>query len=298
MDVQRQPQEVVCQVLTQLEARAGVRVLYAAYSGSRVRGYAGRDSDTDVRLLYLRRPAWYLELPGRRRPDTLDRHSSPLVAQLETWAASQGEAEWDVVGWDMGKALGQLGNSNAMLLEWLGVEAAEVLVRRPSLEPLYALRAQFYSPRACVYYYLGMAKRCQTEAGAGADVALKPYVTMLYSLLVGQWVAQHEAEVLTAVPLAELLADPALRVPRAVQRGVTRLVMQRGEGVQRVARDALVDKWARKLDAGLVQRLPQVSTGQAGTNEQAVLNELFVALLRQEWGLRWGKRSNAPGAVR
>lgn len=289
MDVPRQPQDVVCQVLTQLEARAGVRVLYAAYSGSRVRGYAGRDSDTDVRCLYLRPPAWYLELPGRRQPDTLDRHSAPLVAQLETWADSQGVGALDVVGWDMGKALGQLGHSNAMLLEWLGVEASEVLVQRPSLEPLYELRAQFYSPRACVYYYLGLAQRCQAEAGQGADVALKPYVTMLYSLLVGQWVAQHEAEVLTTVPLTELLADPALCVPRAVRRGIARLVKQRGEGGQRVARDALVDKWARKLDAALGQRRSQVSTGRAGTSEQAVLNELFVALLRQEWGLRWGQ---------
>ncbi len=58
--------------LDRIETREDVRVLYAVETGSRAWGFASTDSDWDVRLLYLRRPEWYLSIQrsctGRRSP--------------------------------------------------------------------------------------------------------------------------------------------------------------------------------------------------------------------------------------
>lgn len=280
---------VVRQALHALEVQAGVRVLYAAYSGSHVRGYAGPDSDTDVRCLYLRPPSWYLALPGRRCAETLDRHSSPLVAELEAAAASAG-VELDVVGWDMRKALPLVGHSNAMLWEWLGVPSEAVLYRSPEMARLDALRAAFYSPRACLHYYLGLVRRSAAELGVAAEVSLKTYVTLVYGLLVAQWVAAYTDEMLRSLELGALLADPALAVPRTVRHAVERWVELRAEGEQEVPREEAVEEWRTQREAALVTQLRQWPGATAGgvTTDPAPLNALFLALLGQAWALRWG----------
>ena len=60
--------------LAQVEAERNVRVLFACESGSRAWGFASRDSDSDVRFLYVH-PARLVSL-GRgpaRRHRTADR---------------------------------------------------------------------------------------------------------------------------------------------------------------------------------------------------------------------------------
>ncbi len=43
-----------------------MRVLFACESGSRAWGFASRDSDYDVRFLYVHRRDWYLSVEERR----------------------------------------------------------------------------------------------------------------------------------------------------------------------------------------------------------------------------------------
>src|SRR3984885_15225348 len=87
--------------LAQLEAAHGVRVLYACESGSRAWGFASRDSDYDVRFLYVHPRNWYLSVEDRR--DVIEQ---PISNDL------------DVGGWELRKALRLLRKSNPPLLEW------------------------------------------------------------------------------------------------------------------------------------------------------------------------------------
>src|SRR6478609_457570 len=89
-------------VLARLEAEQNVRVLYACESGSRAWGFASRDSDYDVRFLYVHRRDWYLSVEDRR--DVIEK---PIAEDL------------DVSGWELRKALRLLRKSNPPLHEWL-----------------------------------------------------------------------------------------------------------------------------------------------------------------------------------
>ena len=88
--------------LARVEAERNVRVLYACESGSRAWGFVSRDSDYDVRFLYVHPRDWYLSVEDRR--DVIEQ---PLNDEL------------DVSGWELRKALRLLRKSNPPLLEWL-----------------------------------------------------------------------------------------------------------------------------------------------------------------------------------
>ena len=158
--------------LDKIEDREGVRILYACESGSRGWGFASRDSDYDVRFLYLRPREWYLSLDGERRRDVLE---LPLDGQL------------DISGWDLRKALNLLRRSNAPLREWL---VSPIVYREafPAAARMRELASAHYSLAACAYHYYGTAKRSYEGFVAGSDASLKRFFYVLRPLLAVRWI--------------------------------------------------------------------------------------------------------------
>ena len=74
--------------LQKIEAQDDVVIFYACESGSRAWGFPSKDSDYDVRFLYVRPVDWYLSIAEKR--DVIER---PLTDQL------------DINGWVLKKAL-------------------------------------------------------------------------------------------------------------------------------------------------------------------------------------------------
>lgn len=87
--------------LKQIEHDYHARILLAVESGSRAWGFASPDSDYDVRFIYVRPDKDYLKLEGER--DVIE---LPMDAEL------------DISGWDLQKALKLLYRSNPTLFEW------------------------------------------------------------------------------------------------------------------------------------------------------------------------------------
>ena len=52
----------ILQRLSEIESKYDVKVLLAVESGSRAWGFASKDSDYDVRFIYVHRKEWYLTL--------------------------------------------------------------------------------------------------------------------------------------------------------------------------------------------------------------------------------------------
>lgn len=49
-------------ILNEIENREDIKILYAVESGRRAWGFASRDSDYDVRYIYVRRPEDYVRV--------------------------------------------------------------------------------------------------------------------------------------------------------------------------------------------------------------------------------------------
>lgn len=157
--------------LSNVELEEGVKILYACESGSRAWGFPSSDSDYDVRFLYLHPKKWYLSIDLERKRGVIER---PINDQI------------DLNGWDLRKALGLFHKSNPPLLEWLSssiiyLEKYSIATRMRELAPVY------YSPKACMYHYLHMARGNYREYLKGERVWIKKYFYILRPLLAINW---------------------------------------------------------------------------------------------------------------
>ncbi|HDZ15579.1 hypothetical protein LCGC14_1792350 [marine sediment metagenome] len=159
--------------LDEVELQKRVRVIYACESGSRAWGFESIDSDFDVRFLYIHPVKWYLRINAGR--DVIER---PIDEQI------------DMSGWDLRKALQLLRKSNPPLLEWL---RSPIVYRQvsPAISQINALVPEYYSPRACYYHYLHMAKGNNREYLQGQEVWVKKYFYVLRPVLACLWIERE-----------------------------------------------------------------------------------------------------------
>ena len=194
--------------LTRIEAEHEVQILYACESGSRAWGFASPDSDYDVRFVYLHRPARYLTVRPER--DVIE---CPIDAEL------------DISGWDLRKALHLMRKSNPPLFEWL--HSPVVYRAEPGFRAaMLALAPACYSPTACARHYLHMARGNHREYLQGDPVRLKKYLYVLRPLLAVRWLESGRGVVPT--PFRELVET--LVPPGALREAIERLLALKRSG--------------------------------------------------------------------
>ena len=173
--------------LAKVEADYGVRVLYACESGSRAWGFASRDSDYDVRFLYVHPRDWYL---------SVDNHRDVIEQKIHE--------NLDISGWELRKALRLLRKSNPPLLEWL--KSPVVYAQDATFVAGFReLAAGYYSPMRCFAHYLHMASGNVREYLKGETVWLKKYLYVLRPLLACRWIERGLGQV--PMEFAELVYE-------------------------------------------------------------------------------------------
>lgn len=156
--------------LSRIEEIENITILYACESGSRAWGFESADSDFDVRFVYLRQTLQYLTVERAR--DVIEK---PLNNDI------------DLSGWDLTKTLELFRKSNPPLLEWI---QSPIVYRSISslIRKLHMLLSQYYSPKACMYHYLHMAKVNFREYLKGEEVWTKKYFYVLRPVLACLWI--------------------------------------------------------------------------------------------------------------
>lgn len=241
----------ILQCLADIEREHGVRVLYAAESGSRAWGFASPDSDYDVRFVYVRPCEDYLAITEPR--DVIER---PVTALL------------DVSGWDLRKALALFRKSNAPLYEWL---QSPIVYRRDEefFAEWSALMADYFSPRAGCHHYLSMARNAWEQSLRGETVRLKKYFYALRPLLAAGWILERRGvPPMAFAPLRTLISDGA------VQQAIDALLERK-----RVSDEKAVIEPVPVLQAFIAARLTEYRSAGEGlesrVGEVEPLNRLF-----------------------
>lgn len=254
----------IATVLEGVAGSDGVRILYAAESGSRAWGFGSPDSDYDVRFIYAHPADWYLRVrddragqEGRLQRDVIER---PLDDRLV-----------DLAGWDVRKALRLLLKSNPALNEWLcsPVVYADDGNFRDAAQALFTAHC---SANAIAHHYHSIAKgQWKSEIAGRERVKLKKYFYIVRPLLSLDWVAQHG----TAPPMAlqDLLDASALSAPMRATIEALRIKKRDTLEIGLEPRIQALDAWAlgelERLDpTGLA--LPE-SGGQATEAEADAL---------------------------
>ena len=248
--------------LESLESAENVVVLLAVESGSRAWGFPSVDSDYDVRFIYIRPTEWYLSVDLENRRDVIER---PL------------ENEIDISGWDIRKALKLFRKSNPPLLEWLQCP----LVYRERFSFGARLREflpEFYSPRACFYHYLHMAKGNIREYLHGETVWRKKYFYVLRPLLAMRWIDQGRGP----VPIEFRKLVEATIEDSTLRAAINDLIAakQAGAELERGPRTPVISDF---VESEMARHGQSLSERPDVAPSFEVLNELFRNTLVEVW---------------
>lgn len=160
--------------LKEIENSEQIKILYAVESGSRGWGFESKDSDYDVRFIYVHNLDWYLSIEDKR--DVIE---YPISKQL------------DFSGWDIKKALKLCKNSNPPLYEWLN-SSIVYLEEGDFAQKMRELIHKFYSAKASMHHYLSMAKGNYQVYLTKEKVRIKKYFYVLRPIFACMWIEQYK----------------------------------------------------------------------------------------------------------
>lgn len=252
--------------LREIEAHENVRIVYACESGSRAWGFPSADSDYDVRFLYVRPVEWYLSIDVMR--DVIER---PIQDGL------------DVSGWDLKKALLLFRKSNPPLLEWLGSPIV-YLEKYSAAESMRRWLPDYYSPTACLYHYLHMARGNYREYLKGGVVWIKKYFYVLRPILAMIWIERG----LGVVPTDFNILVDKLAMEPSIANEIAKLLAAKRAGAE-LDRGPRIETLSRFIEAELDRWEKNSVIHQKRPRQSGQLDKLFRTTLAEAWDIHpWG----------
>lgn len=186
--------DLVPRKLRELEKEYGIRVLYAAESGSRAWGTHTPDSDFDVRFIYIRPREDYLRLDPVRD-----------VLEFPT------EDGWDMCGWDIRKLLQLLQKSNSQIYEWF--LSPVVYLDDGFSRRIRPVLDAYFSKRTAVYHYQHQAMlKIRKQKKSGDRIKVKHYLYAVQHLASVRWILTQGTPVPVSIRALMSYLSPEMQV--------------------------------------------------------------------------------------
>ena len=165
--------ERILEEIKRLEEQHDIKICFVVESGSRAWGFPSKDSDYDVRFIYVHRKEWYLSIDEKR--DVIEIPINDLL---------------DMNGWELRKALKLFRKSNPPLMEWL--HSGIVYYQAFSLvDKMKAIQEKVFQPHSSLYHYLNMARGNYRDYLQGDQVKIKKYFYVLRPILACMWIEKY-----------------------------------------------------------------------------------------------------------
>lgn len=259
--------EIIRQRLVEIEEKYQVKILYAVESGSRAWGFPSKDSDYDVRFIYIHRPAWYLSIDPQGVGEKRDVIEEPINELL------------DISGWEITKALRLFRKNNPPLLEWL--RSNIIYYQSYSfVEDVRSLEMDVFNPTSMLHHYLNMAKNNYREYLQGPEVRIKKYFYVLRPLLACQWIEKYNSP--PPISFHELLEEglPEGELRRVIDELLHRKML--GEELDKEARISIINEYVEHEIKRFEEYVKTVKVEKSDPTHQ--LDELFRSTLAEVWG--------------
>ena len=164
----------ILQRLKDIESKYDVKVLLAVESGSRAWGFASKDSDYDVRFVYVHRKEWYLTLVEGR----------DVIEELDS------DGVMDFAGWDLKKALLLMGKGNCAFAEWLN---SPIIYYKDEefFKSVSSLKEDYFRKVSAVNHYYHMAMNHDKRYLEKRGCEMKKFMYHLRGLLAAKYAALY-----------------------------------------------------------------------------------------------------------
>jgi predicted nucleotidyltransferase len=253
--------EEIKKELVRIEEQSGIKILLAVESGSRAWGFASKDSDWDVRYIYIHRLEWYLKID-----DLKDSQEEILPNDL------------DLSGWELKKALKLFRKSNPPMFEWL---RSPIIYREQfsAAEKLRGMSEKFFNPKSCMYHYLSMAKGNFKEFLQRDLVKSKKYFYVLRPVLACDWIkTRNSFPPMAFQKLVDLqVTDEKLKteIAELLKRKIA------GEELKKEPKIEILNEFLEEKIEFYKTYVEQIEQGEKPPTE--VLDELFKETIYEVW---------------
>ncbi len=251
--------KIIINKLKEIEKKENIKMLFAVESGSRAWGFPSKDSDYDVRFVYIHPVEWYLSIEEGR--DVLEYPIDNLL---------------DISGWDIRKSLKLFRKMNPALLEW--INSPIIYLKYSSfLEQLRELQEEYYSPKSCIYHYLHMAKSNYREYLQGENVKIKKYFYVLRPILACKWIENNNT--MAPVEFQKLLES---QVHKENLYNEISILLERKKLGDELDIEPRIDTINEFLDEEILYYENYVKKINNGKNlDIEILNSLFLDILKE-----------------
>lgn len=250
----------------ELEDTFQVKVLYAVESGSRAWGFPSKDSDYDVRFIYIHQPEWYLSIDPQGIGAKRDVIELPINDLL------------DISGWEITKTLRLFRKSNPPLLEWL--KSDRIYFQKYSfIDRLRSLESEAFYPTASLHHYLNMAKNNYRAYLQGPEVKIKKYFYVLRPVLACMWIEKYET--IPPISFHELLQKmiPDSELKRKVEQLLKRKLV--GDELDLEPRINVINDFLEGEIVRLEAYIKSLTVEMHDPTKK--LDELFRSTLKEVW---------------
>ena len=158
-----------------IEKQHNVKVLYAVEYGSRGWGFESKNSDWDVRFIYVHKPEWYLRVEPQR--DVIEHMYEDRV---------------DLAGWELRKALSLLKRSNPALLEWLNSPKV-YHVDDEFKKRIDEVSHDYFNPIRAMYHYNNIYNKQYEQCIQEKDRQVKHFMYYLRGVLACKWIEEKNS---------------------------------------------------------------------------------------------------------
>jgi uncharacterized protein len=240
-------------ILTEIEQKKKIKILYACETGSRAWGFPSPDSDYDVRFIYMHERDWYLSLSQRK--DTIEHM----------------DGEMDITGWDLRKCLVLLKKSNAPLIERFQ-SPIEYYKDADFKSDFSELIKAYYSPTAVFYHHYSLAQKFWEELKDKEEIKLKSYFYLIRSLLSCHWIINDKSVLPMDIEGLMTLIDTARRDE------IRKLIKIKSEVGEKYLhkKDESLDKWVRELFELLERNIDNLGVSRM---DNSLLNDFFLKMV-------------------
>lgn len=255
--------ERIREELRNIEQSHGVKILYACESGSRAWGFPSKDSDYDVRFIYVHKPDWYL---------AIDQQADVIEVSLD-------DGMLDMSGWDLQKALKLYRKSNPSLHEWL--ESPIVYLEQDDfLHNMLQLQGEVFSPFVCFNHYLSMAENTYMNDLMQDEVRAKKYFYALRPIFACWWIEENGT--MPPIPFDELL-DSSVPRETPLYEAISELLFAKMQSDERdvVPKNRLLNMFISEC----VEEFHEYAKTLEKRNHDVtpLLNRFFMHTLKKAW---------------
>ena len=213
---------LILQRLQEIEQKYDVKILIAVESGSRAWGFASKDSDYDVRFVYVHRMEWYLSLVEGR----------DVIEELDS------DGVMDFAGWDLKKALLLMGKGNCAFAEWLN---SPIIYYKDEefFKGVSELRDDYFRKISAVNHYYHMAMNHDKRYLEKRGCEMKRFMYHLRGLLAAKYAALYGTypPVLFSELVERMIDDQAIKAEIA---NLVQLKKESREHNMMIVNDSLV----------------------------------------------------------